>query len=231
MKEAPNMKRALLAGVVSLALVAPARAQLAVVDKLANAQLLEQAAHALASLRQLELQYQQLQTTYAALSHPSSVLGLANRLGSTARGLGMTEMGSAFSGAGSVAGSAQRLANMRAFTSTGSDWSAQEMTRKAQRLANIQTVAQQQMEQAAERIEGLAELMAEIDGQPDVQASAALQNRIQAEHAFLSAQRQQLAQLEAVARTEEQADLLRVEEKNRESAEQWLSTLAPLGPE
>jgi conjugal transfer/entry exclusion protein len=231
--ETPIMQRTLLAGAaaLALALAAPgmAQAQIPVTDALANSQLAQQVGHALASLRQLEMQYQQLQSTYNSIAHTNSVSGLASRLGSTANGLGASEMGSALSGAGSIAGSAQYMTNMRGFSSTGSDWSAQEMARKAQRLGNIQAVAMQQMRVSEQRIAGLRELMSEADGQPDIQASAALNNRIQAEHALLTAQQQQLAQLQMIARSEEQADMLRAEDAQRQSAERWRDSLQPLG--
>ena len=71
--------------------------------------------------------------------------------------------------------------------------------------------------------------MTEIDGQPDIQASAALNNRIQAEHALLSAQQQQLAQIQLMAATQQQGDLLRAEEAQRQSAERYRDSLQPLG--
>jgi hypothetical protein len=233
--ETPSMQRTLLAGAAALALALAvpetARAQIPVTDALANSQLAQQVTHALASLRQLEMQYQQLQSTYNVLAHTTDVSALASRLGYTANGLGASEMGSALSGAGGIAGSAQQMANMRAFSSTGTDWSAQEMARKAQRLSNIQAVAMQQMRVSEQRIAGLRELMSEADTQPDIQASAALNNRIQAEHALLTAQQQQLAQLQMMARSEEQADLLRAEEAQRRSAEQYRDSLQALGDE
>ncbi|HWX51520.1 MAG TPA: type IV secretion system protein [Roseomonas sp.] len=229
------MTRTLLTGAAALglAMAAPdmAKAQIPVTDALANSQLAQQVAHALGTLRQMEMQYRQLQATYNVLAHTTSVSALAGRLGATANGLGASEMGAALSGARGVAGSAQQMTNLRAFSSSGDDWSAREMTRKAQRLSNIRAVALQQMRVSEQRIAGLRELMNEADTQPDIQASAALNNRIQAEHALLTAQQQQLAQLQMIARTEEQADLLRAEERQRQSAEQWRDTLQPLGDE
>jgi hypothetical protein len=231
--EMPSMMRTLLAGATALGLAVPgmAGAQIPVTDALANSQLAQQVAHALGTLRQLEMQYRQLQATYNVLAHTTSVSALARRLGATANGLGAGEMGAALSGTGGLAGSAQQMANLRAFSSAGRDWNAQEMTRKAQRLGNIQAVALQQMRVSEQRIAGLRELMSEADAQPDIQASAALNNRIQAEHALLAAQQQQLTHLQMIARTEEQADLLRAEEMQRQSAEQWRDTLRPLGDE
>lgn len=236
------MKRTLLAGAAALALAvaAPgaARAQIPVTDALANAQaqitnsqLVQQVAQAVATVRQLEQQYQQLQATYNVLAHTTSVSGLASRLGGVANGYGASQIGGAMTGVGSLAGAADQVANMRFFSSSGTDFSATEMTRRAQRLGNIQAAAMQGMHQSEQRIAGLRELMGEIDGQPDVQASAALNNRIQAEHALLSAQQQQLAQLQMMAAVQQQGDMLRAEEAARQSAEQYRDSLQPLGDE
>ena len=234
------MKRTLLAGAAtaSLALTVPgmARAQIPVTDALANAQaqitnsqLYQQVAQAVATVRQLEQQYQQLQATYNVLAHTTSVSTYASRLGGVANGFGGNQIGGAMTGVGSLAGAADQVATLRFFSSSGTDFSATEMTRRAQRLGNIQAAAMQGMQQSEQRIAGLRELMTEIDGQPDIQASAALNNRIQAEHALLSAQQQQLAQLQLMAATQQQGDLLRAEEAQRQSAERYRDSLQPLG--
>ena len=213
-----------------------ARAQIPVTDAIANAQaqitnsqLYQQVAQAVATVRQLEAQYQQLQETYSAIAHTTSVSGLASRLGGVANGLGATEIGGLLNGAGSLAGTAEQVASLRLFSSTGTDLTATELTRRAQRIGGIQAAALQGVRQTEQRIAGLRELMSEVDGQPDLQASAALGNRIQAEHALLGAQQQQLAQLQLMARAGESADLLRAEEAQRRSAEQWRDSLQPLG--
>ncbi len=236
------MKRTLLAGVavaaLALAMPGAARAQIPVTDALANAQaqitnsqLYQQVAQAVATVRQLEQQYAQLQATYNVLAHTTSVSGYASGLGRVANGFGATEIGGMMTGAGSMAGTAEQVANLRFFQSSGTDFSATELTRRAQRLGGIQAAAMQGVRQSEQRIAGLRELMGEIDGQPDVQASAALNNRIQAEHALLSAQQQQLAQLQMMAAVQQQGDLLRAEEAQRQSAEQWRDSLPPLGDE
>ena len=239
--ETRRMRRFLLAAAaVFLAVLTPgaARAQIPVTDALANvqaeitnSQLYQQVAQAVATVRQLEQQYQQLQATYNVLAHTTNVSGMANSLGYVANGYGASQIGGLMTGAGRLAGSADQVANLRFYSSTGTDFSATEMTRRAQRLGNIQALALQGISQSEQRITGLRELMGEIDGQPDIQASAALNNRIQAEHALLAAQQQQLAQVQLMARAQEQADLLRAEEAQRQSAEQWRDSLQPLGNE
>ena len=236
------MKRTLLAAAAALALAvaAPdaAQAQIPVTDALANAQaqitnsqLVQQVAHAVATVRQLEQQYQQLQATYNVLAHTTNVSTYVSRLGRVANGFGATEIGGMMRGSGSMAGTVEQVAGLRFYQSQGTDFSATELTRRAQRLGGIQAAAMQGMRQSEQRIAGLRELMAEVDGQPDVQASAALNNRIQAEHALLSAQQQQLAQLQMMAAVQQQGDLLRAEEAQRQSAEQWRDSLPPLGDE
>jgi type IV secretion system protein VirB5 len=238
--ETPSMQQTLLAGaaafVGALAVPCAVSAQIPVTDALAhaqrqitNSQLYQQVAQAVATVRQLEQQYQQLQATYNALAHTSSVSGYASRLGGVANGFGATEVGGMMNGAGTLAGTAEQVANLRFHSSTGTDFSATEMTRRAQRLGGIQAAALQGMRQSEQRIVGLRELMAEVDGQPDLQASAALNNRIQAEHALLSAQQQQLTQLQLLAATQQQGDVLRAEEAQRQSAEQYRDSLQPLG--
>lgn len=236
------MKRTLLAGGAALALAvaasSAARAQIPVTDALANAQaqitnsqLVQQVAQAVATVRQLEQQYQQLQATYNVLAHTTNVSTYASRLGGVANGFGATEISGMMRGAGSMAGTAEQVASLRFYQSQGTDFSATELTRRAQRLGGIQAAAMQGMRQSEQRIAGLRELMAEVDGQPDVQASAALNNRIQAEHALLSAQQQQLAQLQMMAAVQQQGDMLRAEEAARQSAEQYRDSLQPLGDE
>jgi hypothetical protein len=233
------MKQVLFAGVAALALAvlpSTARAEMAVTDALShaqaeitNSQLYQQVAQAVATVRSLEQQYQQLQATYNVLAHTTDVMTMASRLGSVANGYGASEIGGMMTGVSSLAGTAEQVANLRFYSSSGTDFSATELTRRADRLGGIQAAAMQGMRQSEQRIAGLQDLMAEIDGQPDVQASAALNNRIQAEHALLSAQQQQLAQVQLMAQTQAQGDQLRAEEAQRQSAEQWRDSLQPLG--
>ena len=237
--EMESMRRFLLAGVTLAAMAAApgaALAQIPVTDAVANlqaqitnSQLYQQVAQAVATVRQLEQQYQQLQATYNAIAHTTSVSGLASRLGGVANGLGATEVGGALTGVGSLAGAAEQVASLRLFSSTGTDLTATELTRRAQRLGNIQAAALQGMRQSEQRITGLRELLGEIDAQPDVQAAAALSNRIQAEQALLAAQQQQLTQLQLMAAAQQQGDVLRAEEAQRQSAERWRDSLQPLG--
>ena len=242
MKETRTMKRILLAGASALVLVAamlpaPAAAQgITVYD---NANLVSRGLQHTETLRQwatqardMERQYGQLRSTFEAIAHTNSVSGLASNLGGLANTIpGAGEVSGLLRGVGSIGNAGAILQGNRVFSATGSDFSATELHRRAQGLANIQALAYRQMQASEQRALGLQELLEEIDGQPDLQASAALGNRIASEQTFLAAQQQQLAQLQIMQRSQEQVDVLRVEERQRRDAEAYRDSLQPLGPE
>ena len=224
------MKRILLAGASALALavVAPsvAHAQATVIDPARIAQSAQQQIQTIlqwkSQLDGMQQQHRQLRATFDAIAHTNSVQGLASSLGRLSNTVpGSGQMQGLARGVGSVAGAAAQLQGNRAFAATGNDFSAQELRRRAQGVANIQAVALQQMRASEQRIAGIDELLGQIDGQPDLQASAALGNRIGSEQAFLAAQQQQLAQLQVLQRSQEQSDAIRAEEKGRRDAEAW----------
>ena len=170
----------------------------------------------------MERQYGQLRSTFEAIAHTNSVSSLASNLGGLSNTIpGAGEVSGLLRGVGSIGNAGTILQGNRVFSATGNDFSAQELRRRAQGVANIQAVALQQMRASEQRIAGIDELLGQIDGQPDLQASAALGNRIGSEQAFLAAQQQQLAQLQVLQRSQEQSDAIRAEEKGRRDAEAW----------
>ncbi len=226
------MKRILLAGASALALATPVvlspRPAQAIFctnceqEVGAGLRQVETIARWKSQLDGMNQQYRQLRATFDAIAHTNSVQGLASSLGRLSNTVpGAGQLQGLTRGAGSVAGAAAQLQGNRVFAPTGNDFSAQELRRRAQGVANIQAVALQQMRASEERIGGIDQLLGEIDGQPDLQASAALGNRIASEQAFLAAQQQQLAQLQVLQRTQEQSDAIRAEERGRRDAEAW----------
>ena len=242
MKETRTMKRILLAGAYALALAAPVilsprpaqaifctNCEQEVGAGLRQVETLRQWA---TQARDMERQYGQLRSTFEAIAHTNSVSGLASNLGGLSNIIpGAGEVSGLLRGAGSIGNAGAILQGNRVFSATGNDFSATELHRRAQGLANIQALAYRQMQASEQRALGLRELLEEIDGQPDLQASAALGNRIASEQTFLAAQQQQLAQLQIMQRSQEQVDVLRVEERQRRDAEAYRDSLQPLGPE
>lgn len=223
------MTRIMLAACAACALVQPAAAQgVPVYDNanviqrgLQHGETLRQWA---SQIREMERHYRQLQATYRSLSH-------ANNVGDLARVLGVPGVRSPMPSAttmGGIASGLERAAEVGRFIGrnthydpTGDDWAAREMRRRSVAVANVQAVIERNMLAAEQRLRGIAELQAEIDAQPDVQASAALGNRIQAER--LALQNHQTAQqdLAALQVAQQRVDEQRLMEKGREDAEEY----------
>lgn len=225
------MKRTLFTGASALALClalppTPAAAQgFPVIDTASIAKSAVQHVQTIAQwtsqLRAMEQQYTQMYRTANSLAHPTSVQGLAgdlSRLSNTVPGAGAVS--DLARGVGGIAGAAAQARNITGGVTGAAGFSAAELDRRVRSVANFQSMALQQARSVEGRIAGIRNLLAEIDAQPDVQASAALGNRIQAEGAFLAAQQQQLAQLQILQRAQEQADGLREQERARLSAEE-----------
>lgn len=155
------MKRILLASVacLGLGLVAPARADMPVIDTASIATRAAEAGKSLAQLVQqyqvMRSQYDQLVSTYNVLSHPNQVLGIAQGMaqqqlrspGSAGSSIPGLSYGSSLSSAAN-----NFLTRNRYSTTQGTDFNAQEMIRREQSTANIQAEAQEGLNRSDERI-------------------------------------------------------------------------------
>jgi type IV secretion system protein VirB5 len=176
-------------------------------------------------LKQMIAEYQVLQSSLAAVQHGSpNIMGIAPGLmsgqmrlpGSSASmmpglnfGSGLTSGGSSFYGQNHV------------YTPTGTDWQAQELQRRQVATANIQGESQTGMTQIAARIASLAQLEASIQSQPDVTAVAAVNARINAEHAYLANESNNVSNLRLLQQSQATVDQQRAEQHDRQQAEQW----------
>ena len=229
------MKRLLLATVCLCASLAPARAVIPVTDELGLPQWLQQTASAAQQVAQLRQSYTQLTNVYGSLAHLNSVAGVATVLGqplvrNSMPGAGT--VGNLLSGGTSVGGLANTaqsfLQRNQVYRPTGTDAGALAMNSNAMSLANVQAMAQQSLDSIQTRMSGLDELQATIDGQPDVQALAAVQARIASEGTFIQAQQVQATQLQTLAATQAQAQLQAEQQSRRQSADALLAATAPI---
>ena len=173
-------------------------------------------------LREMQRQYDQLRASYEAISHGNLTYGIAGLMHNPALRAAMPpggEMGGLVQGAASLGQAAGIMMQNRYYTSNGTDFAAMELRRVSQALANIQAVSRQNMVAVDERRRGILELMAEIDNQPDIQASAALQSRIEAEKLALQNHQSAQSDLMAMQMAQTRADEIRLQEKGREDAE------------
>jgi type IV secretion system protein VirB5 len=227
------MRKILLAGVAVAVLAAtgaprPAHALLGagdvVIDPTAIAKLADQ-------LRNMEQQYAQLQQTYQALAHLTSVNGVASQLGipSTQNPMGAVSRLPGLLNGTNLGGTAQQFLNQnRYYQPQGNDFAAQEMQRRAQSTANIQAIAQENLEATEARMSGLQELQTQIDASPTTQDMGAIQARLGAEGNFIQTQQAQAAQLQVLQRAQEQASQQRAAEWQRQSAEGQFNATRPM---
>ncbi len=231
------IRRTLLAGAATLTLVAaavpnPAHALFGAGDVVFDPSVV---AKAVEQIQAMQRQYTQLQQTYQALAHLTSINGVASQLGlpSVQNPLGsVAQLPGIVNGTnlGGVSGLAQRLMSAnRYYQPQGNDFTAQEMQRRAQGTAGLQALAMQNLQATQERMAGLQELQSRIDASPTTQDMGAVQARLAAESTFIETQQVQAQQLQVLQRAQEEASQQRVTEKQRQDAESWYNHTAPIG--
>ena len=179
---------------------------------------------------QMREQYQQLLLTVESLQHlnPQSLqtaaglLNNATRLPGSAPGV-MPEysFGSTLSGPGQ-----QFYDQNHYYTPQGNDWTAQEMQRRQYATANLQGEAQTGLTTIQGRLASLTELENSIPTQPDIQATAAFNARINAEKMYLTNETNHIQNLQLLQQTQARVDQQRAEQHGRKEAEDWAAAVA-----
>jgi hypothetical protein len=223
-----NKRRLVSAGLIAAVLSWPAPPAHAV-DLTLD---LTQAAHAVAELAQLAqaytvllCQYQQLQATTAAVQHLNPNVGqIAPGLQAPQMqlpGAPATAMPGLTSGTSGLTSAGQQFFSQNSiYQPTGTDFAATEMARQVTATSNIQGEIQTGMQAIAARLASLTQLTNQVQSQPDVQSSAALNARISAEQAYLANSSQNVANLQLMANMQQQASALRAQQNGRQQADQ-----------
>lgn len=184
----------------------------------------------LSQLEQMRQHYQQLIYTVESLKHPNpgsldvaqGLLNNATRLpGSAAAELPGMNYGSNLSGAGQ-----QFYDQNHYYTPQGNDWTAQEMQRRQYATANLQGEAQTGLTTIQTRLASLTELENSIPAQPDIQATAAFNARINAEKMYLDNETNHVQNLQLLQQTQARVDQQRAEQHGRKEAEDWAAAVA-----
>lgn len=208
------MKRLLLIGAYAFLPLAPARADLPVIDGASIAQLVKQVQQAAQQLQLLQQQVQQVMAIYNAVSHVTD-------LGSAVSALGMLgiqnplpvnpyAVQSLLSGRGSVAGMTGSIGSLfnsnwdasHVYTPTGTSFEASLTQQGAISIAGIQGLSGQLYQSMAQRLPLLQELQDRLNGAKDPKDVMDLQARLAAEQAYIQAQgvqAQTLAMMQAAA--------------------------------
>ena len=231
------MTKTLMAGVCGVVLLAcvPARAVIPVTDELGLPQWVQQTLTAGQQLIQLRNQYNQLTNVYQSVAHLTSVSGIATVLSQPLVRNAMPEagqVGNLLAGGtslGALSNTAQAfIQRNQVYRPEGTDAAAQAMNGNAVSLANIQAMAQQSLQSVQQRMSGLDELQSTIDGQPDIQALAAVQARIASESTFIQSQTVQATQLQTLANLQIQAQQHAAQQRARQDADNLYNHTAAL---
>ena len=181
-------------------------------------------------LEQMRQHYQQLIYTVESLKHPNpgsldvaqGLLNNATRLpGSAAAEMPGMNYGSNLSGAGQ-----QFYDQNHYYTPQGNDWTAQEMQRRQYATANLQGEAQTGLTTIQARLASLTELENSIPAQPDIQATAAFNARINAEKMYLANETNHVQNLQLLQQTQARVDQQRAEQHGRKEADEWAAAVA-----
>lgn len=192
------MKRLLLIGACVLTPLAPARADLPVIDNANLGQLIKQVQQAAQQIQLLQVQ--QVMSIYNAVSHITD-------LGSAVSALGMlgiqnplpvnpSAVQSLLSGRGSVEGMTGSIGSLfnsnwdasHVYTPTGTSYEAGLTQRSATSIAGIQGLAGQLYQSMAQRLPLLQELQDRLNGTKDPKDVLDLQARLQAEQSYIQTQ-------------------------------------------
>ncbi len=215
------MKRLLLIGAGALLPLAPAQAQVPVIDGASVTQLVKQVQQAAQELQLLQQQVQQVMSIYNAVSHVTD-------LGSAVSALGLLgiqnplpvnpyAVQSLLSGRGSIEGMSGSIGSLfnsnwgtaHVYTPTGTSYEANLMERGATSIAGIQGLSGQLYQSMAQRLPLLQELQGRINGARDPKDVMDLQARLSAEQSYIQAQgvqAQTLAMMQVAAYQDQQQE-------------------------
>lgn len=234
-----------IAGLVTgLGLAGTARAQMAVIDNTAIAQLLNQVRTAEQQYQELVASYTQLQATYRAVAQLTNVNALApeleqplmqNPVPDTALLPGMlnglsppSQLG------GKLASLAQQyLGQNQVYQPQGQDFEAQQLRAGATTTAEIEAVATQNLEALQAREAALPQIQDQLNSAGTIQQVAAIQARLSAEGNYVQAQMAQAENLQILAAEQTEASEQAQQQAERQSEEQAVqadcAALAQLG--
>lgn len=204
-----------------LAATPPAHALLGVGDIVFDPTNLETAVN---SFKQLQSVYTGVTNVYGALSHPTSVRGIASSLSSAGVQTPLTQFGDIQSAVGGLtSGNVQGAVNAlrqsnQYYAPTGNDFAATDMAQRATGTANVQAMAMTNLQSLQDRAAGIQELTAKIDS-GDITDMTALANRFHAEQQYLSIQQAQATNMQTLLMAQSQVNDQRLNEKQRMDAE------------
>ena len=229
---------------LALALAAPARAQMPVIDNAAIAQLLNQLRTAQQQYQQLVASYNQLVTTYHALAQLTNINSIATELKQSWMqnpAPSTTLLPGILNGlsppstlGGNLASLAQEyLGQNRVYQPQGTDFQAGRLNASANSTAEIEAVATQNLQALQARATALTKIQDQLDSASTIQQVASIQARLAAEQNYVQIQTAQAANLRILAAARTETEDQAQQQAERQSEEQGIqaacSALSQLG--
>lgn len=216
--------------------VAPAQAQIPVIDGASIIQLAKQLQEAKQQYSELVNQYNELKWTYNSLSQDvhankwAQVLenpGLRNPLPNTSLLPNMLDGLSPPSQLGGNLGSLaqQYYDRNKIYAPSGNDFSAGQMQQEANATANFEAIATQNLQSLEAREKALPKIQNQLNTAKTIQQVASIQARLTAEQNYVQAQQAQAANLQLLAYQQAKARKQARREKVRQNADSGMKTL------
>jgi hypothetical protein len=236
--------RVLASAALALALAAPARAAMPVIDNAAIAQLLNQLKTAEQQYQELVASYDQLKATYQALSQLTNINSIATQLEQPwiqnpapnttllpgiLDGLSPPSMLG-----GNLANLAQQyLQQNRVYQAQGTDFEAGRLNASANSTAELEAVATQNLQALQARAAALTQIQDQLNSANTIQQVASIQARLAAEQNYVQIQTAQAENLRILAAARIQTEDEAQQQAERQSEQQAIAAdcqaLAQLG--
>ncbi|MDD2765505.1 MAG: type IV secretion system protein [Opitutaceae bacterium] len=223
-------------GITTLGMVTPALAQVPVTDAGALTQLVAQLQQAQQEYQELVSQYNELKSTYAAVSqdvNPNQWAteldqsGMQNTVPNTSLLPNMLDGLSPPSQLGGNLGSlAQQYYGLnKVYIPTGTDFASTQTQQTANETANFEAIATQNLQSLEAREQDLPQIQSQLNSATTIQQVSSIQARLSAEQNYVEAQQAQAQNLQLLADEEQkQGDQAAVQE-NEQGAAQTISKL------
>jgi Type IV secretion system proteins len=243
-KRHQRLCRVLASAALALALAAPARAAMPVIDNAAIAQLLSQLKTAEQQYQELVASYNQLKATYQALSQLTNINSIATQLEQPwiqnpapnttllpgiLDGLSPPSMLG-----GNLANLAQQyLQQNRVYQAQGTDFEAGRLNASANSTAELEAVATQNLQALQARAAALTQIQDQLNSANTIQQVASIQARLAAEQNYVQIQTAQAENLRILAAARIQTEDEAQQQAERQSEQQAIAAdcqaLAQLG--
>ena len=226
----------IILGIITLGIASPALAQIPETDAAALTRLVQQLQQAQQEYQELVNQYNELKSTYQAVSQDVNPnqwaqqleqAGMQNTVPNTSLLPNMLDgISPPSSLTGNIGSLAQQFYSLnKVYIPTGTDFGSTQIQQGANETANFEAIATQNLQALEAREQALPQIQNELNSATTIQQVGSIQARLAAEQNYVQAQQAQAQNLQLLAYEEHQQGEAAMTEENAQGAEQTLSTL------